>query len=408
MKISIYQIKRKDKDGNLGIYLVFVQSKMRTLINTGLKSRLPLIKQSGNGVGFAFDKKEPLGKVKQKRLEHLFWSVEEYCTEHPGIRPEPLKNVVNTFINGFGVSENGKLAETFDAYLVEGNIGKSTATIMNRTKEKIIEFDKAAGFEIDRDWLDKFSKHLASQGAKVNGIGLHLRNIRTIFNFARRKRLTKEYPFLDYKIKMERQVIKAMSLDQLRKLRDYPCQPWQVEYRDLFMLSFYLAGINMGDLFKCRKLTNGRLIYTRAKTDKPLSLPVYPEATKLIKKYKGEKFLINPCDRYEDYRGYLHRMNDGLKKIGEVSIIKDKVGKMRKQKIVPVFNGLTTYVARYTFASIAAECGVQRDIIAACLGHSWADVTSHYIAYSQKQIDDAIRKVIDYVNSDLSTRGKQP
>ena len=34
------------------------------------------------------------------------------------------------------------------------------------------------------------------------------------------------------------------------------------------------------------------------------------------------------------------------------------------------------------------------------LGHSWADVTDHYIAYGTKRIDDAVRKIIDYVNSD--------
>jgi integrase len=109
-------------------------------------------------------------------------------------------------------------------------------------------------------------------------------------------------------------------------------------------------------------------------------------------------------NRYKDYHGYMHRMNDGLKKIGKVEIVPDKVGKMRKHKVTPVFDGLSTYVARYTFASIAAECGIERDVIAACLGHSWADVTSHYIAYSQKQIDDAVKKVIEYINSDKILR----
>ena len=46
-------------------------------------------------------------------------------------------------------------------------------------------------------------------------------------------------------------------------------------------------------------------------------------------------------------------------------------------------------------AAFARRCGV-----ALCLGHSWADVTDHYIAYGTKRIDDAVRKIIDYVNSD--------
>ena len=188
-----------------------------------------------------------------------------------------------------------------------------------------------------------------------------------------------------------------MTAAQVREFKDYPCEAWQEEYRDIFMLSFCLAGINIGDLLQCRGLRNGRLVYNREKTQKPISIPVFPEAQAIIDKYKGKDYLINPCDRYKDYHGYMHRMNDGLKKIGKTKIVPDKVGKLRKKETKPFFDGLSTYVARYSFASVAAECGVQRDVIAACLGHSWADVTSHYVAYMQKQIDEAIRKVFDYI-----------
>ena len=67
----------------------------------------------------------------------------------------------------------------------------------------------------------------------------------------------------------------------------------------------------------------------------------------------------------------------------------------------PILPNLTVYSARYTFASIGAELEIPRETIALCLGHSWADVTSHYISYNTKRIDDAVRKIIDYVNADI-------
>lgn len=73
---------------------------------------------------------------------------------------------------------------------------------------------------------------------------------------------------------------------------------------------------------------------------------------------------------------------------------------MRKCLWHPIAEGMTVYTARYTFASIGAELEIPRETIALCLGHSWADVTDHYIAYGTKRIDDAVRKIIDYVNSD--------
>lgn len=73
---------------------------------------------------------------------------------------------------------------------------------------------------------------------------------------------------------------------------------------------------------------------------------------------------------------------------------------LRKVVWHPIAEGMTVYTARYTFASIGAELEIPRETIALCLGHSWADVTDHYIVYGTKRIDDAVRKIIDYVNSD--------
>lgn len=73
---------------------------------------------------------------------------------------------------------------------------------------------------------------------------------------------------------------------------------------------------------------------------------------------------------------------------------------LRKVVWHPIAESMTVYTARYTFASIGAELEIPRETIALCLGHSWADVTDHYIAYGTKRIDDAVRKIIDYINSD--------
>lgn len=395
MKISIYQQKRKNADGRMSLFFTINNRGKRAFIDTGIRCSYPVMKTKGAGIGIALDRKEPSGKAKMKRLENIFWKIDEYCVENPNATPETVKDVLYGIISSKG--KKGELLRTMLAYAESDKLSESTAAIIRRTAEKVEKFDTGAGFTIDADWLDRFSSYLRKEGASTNGIGLHLRNIRTVFNYARRKKMTKEYPFLDYAIKEERQPVRAMSADQVREFKDYPCEAWQVEYRDIFMLSFCLCGMNIGDMLTCEGLVNGRVIYKRKKTDHPISLPVYPEAMAIIEKYKGKDYLINPCDRYKDYHGYLHRMNDGLKKIGKVTIVPDKVGKLRKRAVEPFFDGLSTYVARYSFASVAAECGVQRDVIAACLGHSWSDVTSHYVAYSQKQIDDAVRKVLDYI-----------
>lgn len=390
MKIIMHQPKRKNE---MKIYFMIRHHEKKSFIDTGIKTIHPIIK-SDNPMGHTLDKREIGYKPKMKKLERIYWELEEYVTTHSNVLPEDVRKA---FV---GNNEDGELVRAMNEYADSGKVGESTAAIIKRTARKVSEFDATAGFGINEEWLDRFYAFLLKNGAKVNGAGLHLRNIRTVFNWARRKKMTKEYPFLDYQIKVERKTIRNMSLEQLRTFRDFPCEPWQVEYRDLFMLMVYLAGVNVGDLLACKGLVNGRLVYSRKKTDKPLSIFVCKDAQEIIKRYKGENWLLSPSDRYKDYHGYMHRWNDGLKKIGVTRIVPDKVGKMRKKETTPVFDGLSTYVARYTWASLAAECGVERDIIAACLGHSWADVTSHYVAYSQKKMDEAIEKVTNYINSD--------
>ena len=51
-------------------------------------------------------------------------------------------------------------------------------------------------------------------------------------------------------------------------LRDYPCEEHQKQYVDIFMLIFYLVGINTVDLCRLEKIRNGRIEYRRAKTKK--------------------------------------------------------------------------------------------------------------------------------------------
>lgn len=168
------------------------------------------------------------------------------------------------------------------------------------------------------------------------------------------------------------------------------------------MLSFYLCGINIGDMLLLTKknLKNGRIVYHRQKTGRLYDIPVIPEAKAIMDKYKGEEYLLSPMDSLADYHTFTQHCNLALKKIGTKEIVPDKIGKMRKIVYHPILPNLTTYTARYTFASIGAELDIPRETIALCLGHAWSDVTSHYINYNKKKIDGAVRKIAHFVNLD--------
>jgi len=206
-----------------------------------------------------------------------------------------------------------------------------------------------------------------------------------VFNDAIDDEIIQVYPFRKFKIKYEETRKRSLTVEQLREIMNLPCQGLQLMYKDVFMLMFFLIGVNAVDLFNAPKgaISNGRLEYRRAKTGKLYSIKVEPEAMAIINRYSGSAYLINILDRFTSYRFYLCRMNQALKHM---------VSKDLK------FPDISSYWSRHTWATIAAELDIPKETIAAALGHSIGNpTTSIYIKFNQKKVDEANRRVIDYV-----------
>ena len=62
---------------------------------------------------------------------------------------------------------------------------------------------------------------------------------------------------------------------------------------------------------------------------------------------------------------------------------------------------LNIHIARHTWATIASELDIPKDTISAALGHGGNSVTDIYINFDQRKVDEANRKVLDYVLYDM-------
>ena len=246
--------------------------------------------------------------------------------------------------------------------------------------------------DIDRVWLHGFD---ASIGGKVNSRAIHLRNLRAICNFALDEELTTHYPFRKFKIRTEETMKKALTVEQMRAIVTMPVEPWQEEYRDMFWLMFLLRGINAVDLFEATpdQLVDGRLEYRRSKVGTLLTVKLEPEALEIIERYKGTEHLVSPLDRYANYRDYLRRMDYGLKSLGR------PLGKRKKVLGGGMFPKLSSNWARHTWATLCAEIDIPDPTITLGMGHKTAGhkTTAIYIKRDMKKVDDANRRVIDYI-----------
>lgn len=233
------------------------------------------------------------------------------------------------------------------------------------------------------------------KGLSDSGLHNHMRDLRTLFNAAREiynnedlgiYRI-KHYPFKKYKVGSPPLTKKRNNtLEQVLVIRDCVTKPGsRAELaKELYMLSFYLCGMNAVDLYQLteRDIRNGRVDYNRSKTEGKrkdnafISIKIINEAKPLLEKYIGKLSLrYSGCDC----------LNWALCKGME---------QLRKLTGIPE---LTLYWARHTFASTARnDCRMSKDDVALALNHvdEGNRTTDIYIAKDWKIVDDVQRKVI--------------
>lgn len=383
-------IRKGRKDGTYSIKINVTRKRKVLFVNTGFSSS----KDKWNNDHFT--DKEPNYRAKNVRLRDMMNKVEKVIFElgesgrENSISENDLKKLIEDSV--FGKNTNTyTFISCLDEFL-ETKTKYGTRKVYVETRKKVEAFDPDATFEtMNVNWLTRFENDMIKSGLGTNYRGIQLRNIRAVFNYAIDNEYTTLYPFRRFKIKKEETAKRSLSLEELIKLRDCQVEPYQEKYRDMFMLMFYLMGINAVDLFSLPPLKGDKIIYHRAKTNKLYEIKVEPEAMEIIDRYRGKNYMLDILDEYKNYNDFLHWMNIGLKKIGELK----RVGRGGKKIIDPYFPEISSYWSRHTWATIAASLDIPKETIAAALGHSSNSVTDIYIKFDKSKVDKANRAVLD-------------
>lgn len=295
------------------------------------------------------------------------------------------------------IRRGGGGAATLYHYLELAKNGKAERTVrlFKWAQDRVTEFcgrDKLVE-DVDMNWVVEFREFLGKRYAP-NTVAQGLAWVSRALSLAVADGLLTRNPCAGVRKPKAETRKRYLSLDKLRELRDmnferfntprWPMYSKSLEFaRDMFMLQFYLIGINVVDLVDLDEIANARVDYVRHKTSSLYSVKIQPEAMEIIERWRGEKTLIR--HNYASAATLCSVLNNRLK---------------------CMMPGLTTNWARHTWASMAAELEIPIETISHALGHKiGSPVTAIYVAYNQKKVDDANRRVIDYLNADL--KGKK-
>lgn len=243
----------------------------------------------------------------------------------------------------------------------------------------------------------KKNKAERSNTASPTTVNIRMTHLKALLNAAVNEGVVEYriFPFRNYKMPAKNVRDICISKSELAKLRDAKfsgiAEKRLSVARDLFLLSFYCAGINLTDLMSA-KLDGDILTFIRKKTaekkmgaDKEVSITIQPEAREIIDKYINERGELDVGYHYNDYGQFRSFVTKSLNRIGEELGFENK---------------LMYYSARKTFVQFGSELGIPLYILEYAIGQTIKEANNrpvfNYLKIMRQQADLAIRVIIDY------------
>lgn len=242
------------------------------------------------------------------------------------------------------------------------------------------------------EWLKRYEKFLLKDKNHTT-VGMHMRAIRAIMNEARKAGVIREsqYPFGKdrYEIQTGESRKKALTLEQIRQVVTFTDGRETTEkYRDLWFFMYLCNGINTADLVKLKykNIVDGEICFVRQKTErttktiKEIRAIVTPEMQAIIARWGNDRrpdHYIFPCiTGTEDALKQKLMTKDLTKRINKrMKFIGDTLG----------IDGISTYTARHSYATVLKRSGANIAYISESLGHNDLKTTEHYLASFEKE-----------------------
>ncbi len=311
----------------------------------------------------------------------------------------------------------GNVKKYFDTYINTLKIDDQPGTASGyesakKSIETVMGIDNLNFRDITQTWLKDYQKKMQKAGKSITTVSMYLRALRTLYNQAIRDGVISPtyYPFGrdKFKIPSARNHKRPLERWEIDTLAGYRGKPINEMYRDFFLLSYSLMGLNFADLLtlqwnniKHKTIKNNGetktikyLQIVRRKTEhttqgdqQTIEININDYAQYIIDKYgNGKKYIfpfINPSDTADEQRrnikNFVRNTNQALKLIAKQTGITENI---------------STMFARHSAAVHGLDGGATIGDVSQALGHKDLKTTSNYI----KSMEGGKQKLADALN----------
>nr|DAK71931.1 MAG TPA: integrase [Caudoviricetes sp.] len=287
-----------------------------------------------------------------------------------------------------------QVSEQYQKELIEDGRG-SYAGMLQNSLRLFFEFTGGDVFlsEISTITISEFERWLKRKGVSQTYISMTLSMTRTIVNRAIRMQLVtySVHPFTYWKRPADPERELDISVEDVRAIRDaQPRLKKQRNARDIFMLSYYLGGINLIDLLEIDFRGVSVLEYTRHKSrnmklsDKRISFTLQPEAKELISKWMNRNTGRLDFGYKFSYKNFLAYVTRSIKSLAKDIDIQD-------------YRKVCYYTARKSFVQHGFDLGISLEVLEYCIGQSVKNNRPifNYLKIMRKHADVAFRQILD-------------
>ena len=228
--------------------------------------------------------------------------------------------------------------------------------------------------------------------------------IRTLHNRASQQGILSRdnYPFGNtdgkIKIRIPKSIKIGLTSEEIKIIEeiDLSDNPKQHHTRNVFLFSFYLAGMRVSDVLRMKwaNVQGDRIYYTMNKNQKNLSLKIHGKLQKILDEYLPTKtsnsdYIFpelkdtsnNPKDILRDTKTGNKRLNRFLRQIA------DRAGITKK---------ITMHISRHSFGNISGD-RIPLQVLQKLYNHSDIKTTIDYQQnFVNKDLDDALDSVIGF------------
>lgn len=247
-------------------------------------------------------------------------------------------------------------------------------------------------------FLKKYEKWMLENGKSVTTIGYYLRNLRAVINemVSLNKNIQIDYPFGNkkYVIPTKKNVKKALTNEDLKKIFDYKPEPIESKYFHYWLFMYIGNGMNPYDMFnlKFKNIDGEQITFVRQKTvntnrtESKIQVNYHPKAKEIIRLFGNKEAKemhifplftneLSAVEKKKVLHGMVKNINKYMRRIG---------------KKLEIDKDITTYVARHSFVTKLIVGGASISEVKDMVGHTSIATTEKYVASIE---DDRIKQL---------------